>query len=90
MSRQALFRGCVLSVNERKELLDALLKVCRWTHVYYLWRPNLPDEADDHLIELAIAGAADALVTSNSRDFADAELHFPNLRIVSPKDFIKE
>ena len=90
LSRRALFRGCVLPAHEREVLLDAFLKVCRWIHVYYLWRPNLPDEADNYVIELAIAGAADAVTTRNSRDFAAAELRFPNLRIVSPEDFIKE
>ena len=28
----------------------------RWTSVYFGWRTNLPDEADNHLIEWALAG----------------------------------
>lgn len=90
LSRQALFRACVLSAREQGALFDAFLKVCRWTHIYYLWRPNLPDEADNHVIELAFAGAADAVITRNTRDFAGADLRFPNLRIASPEHFIKE
>jgi hypothetical protein len=34
----------------------------------FLWRPNLPDEADNHVIELAVAGGASAVVTNNVRD----------------------
>jgi len=30
--------------------------------------PNLPDEADNHLVELAVAGRATALVTYNPRN----------------------
>ena len=30
---------------------------CRWVEVFYAWRPNLPDEADNHLIELAVTDA---------------------------------
>jgi len=90
LSRRALFRGCVLSGSEREALLDAFLRVCRWTRIYYLWRPNLPDETDNHVLELAIAGAADALITLNTRDFGSAQLRFPNLRILRPERFIKE
>jgi len=90
LSRRPLFRGCVLTAREREALLDAFLGKCRWTRIYYLWRPNLPDEADNHVLELAIAGAADAVVTRNTRDFGSAQLRFPNLRILRPERFIKE
>jgi predicted nucleic acid-binding protein len=49
-----------------------------------LWRPNLPDEADNHLIELALAGNADTIVTTNTKDLAHGELRFPGLKILSP------
>jgi predicted nucleic acid-binding protein len=55
-----------------------------------LWRPNLKDESDNHLIELAVAGDADVVVTRNLRDLRGAELRFEPLRILSPEDFLKE
>ena len=55
LSRGALFKKCVLTAEEREELLDAFLSVCRWTRIYYLWRPNLPDDEDNQVVELAIA-----------------------------------
>lgn len=55
--------------------------------MYYIWRPNLPDEADNHLIELAVAGGADLIVTRNLRDIQRGELQFPPLRIISPEAF---
>jgi predicted nucleic acid-binding protein len=58
--------------------------------VYYLWRPNLPDEADNHLIELALAGGAEYLLTHNVRDFARPELRFPLLKIRTPSQFLRE
>ena len=75
---------------ERDALWAALASRCRWVRVYYLWRPNLPDEADNHVVELAVAGGAEVIVTHNTRDFARAELHFPGLRVLRPSELIAE
>lgn len=88
--RESLFEDCKLTKNERVELLDAFFAYCEWTRVYYLWRPNLPDEADNHLVELAMAGGADFIVTRNLRHLRKMELRFPQLRIASPETFLKE
>ena len=58
MGRESVFRGCRLPAQQRDELLNSFLSVCRWTTIYYGWRPNLRDEGDNHLIELAVAGSA--------------------------------
>lgn len=90
LGRAALFRNCRLDAQERDELLDIFLSCCEWTRVYYLWRPNLPDEADNHLVELAVAGDARYVVTRNLRDLRAMKLRFPALKIVSPEDFLQE
>ena len=90
MHRDTMFLGCRLNHAERDALLDAFLSVCRWTRVYYLWRPNLRDEADNHVLELAVAGGADYIITYNLRDFMQSEIMFPQLKICTPELFIKE
>ena len=90
LTRTELFKSSLLNHEEREELLDIFLASCEWIKVYYLWRPNLPDEGDNHLIELAVAGAADYIVTRNLRDISGGELSFPQLKIVSPETFLKE
>lgn len=89
LGRVELFKGSVLSAGERGEVLDAFLSRCRWVEVFYAWRPNLPDEADNHLIELAVAARAEAVVTRNLRDVARGELVFPMLRVLTPEQCLE-
>ena len=81
------FSSKSVSTETRGELLDAFLKSCHWVPFYYLWRPNLPDEGDNHVLELAVAGGAVAIITFNKSDFLRAELNFPNIAIQTPKEF---
>jgi len=79
-----------LSSEEREALLDDFLSICRWQMVYFTWRPNLPDEGDNHVLELALAASAQVIVTQNVRDFQRGQLHFQQVRILSPEDWLKE
>ncbi len=90
LGRADLFLKCRLTAAEREELLDIFLATCRWTRIYFGWRPNLPDEGDNHLIELAVAGGASRIVTHNLRDLRTKELKFPELVAVTPEQFLKE
>lgn len=90
LSREVLFNRCRLSSSERGELLDVFLATCRWTRIYFGWRPNLPDEADNHLVELAVAGGASRIVTRNVRHLAASELKFPDIVALPPDRFLRE
>ncbi|MBF2055537.1 MAG: PIN domain-containing protein [Candidatus Sericytochromatia bacterium] len=81
---------CRLSPAEQQDILAAFMHISEWVRISYLWRPNLRDEKDNHLIELAVAGNATYLVTHNIRDFQTMELRFPGLRVVRPTDITKE
>lgn len=76
--------------DERQQVLAALARVGRWVTVYYGWHPNLPDEADNHLIELAIAGGAASIITHNVRDLRRGELLLNGLRILTPAEYLEE
>ena len=89
LSRERLFRDCALDQGERAALLDAFVSVSRWTRVYFTWRPNVPDESDNHIVELAVAGGAMAIVTRNIRDFARMELRFERLAVIGPEELLK-
>jgi len=90
LGREKIWRGARLTAAEREDFLDIFLSTCQWTRIYYAWRPNLSDEADNHLLELAVAGQAEYLVTRNVRDLRGGELRFPQISVVTPTQFLKE
>lgn len=90
LERTVVWSRPLITKQERETLWQAYLSVCRWVRVYYLWRPNLPDESDNHLVELAVAGGAEYLLTYNVRDFANPELRFPHLKVRTPPQFLRE
>lgn len=87
--RQEIIEKCLLTKQEISTLLDAFMRVSEWTDIYYLWRPNLRDESDNHLIELAIAGNAQIIATKNIRDFRNSDLIFPKLSLLKPEQIIE-
>ena len=90
LGRERLFQKSPLSQVERRQLFEAFIGVCEWVPVYYLWRPNLRDEGDNHIVELVVAGSAAMIVTNNVADFRGAELRFPEIRVLKPQDALKE
>jgi putative PIN family toxin of toxin-antitoxin system len=90
LSRQSVFARGRLNASEREALFDALLSVSDWVRIYYLWRPNLSDEADNHVIELAVASGSSAIITANLADFQRAELVFPDIAICDAETYLKE
>jgi len=79
----------VLNRSEQNELLSAYFSKCNWNDIYYTWRPNLKDENDNFLVELAVASGAKVIITYNLKDFINAELVFDYI-ITTPEIFIKE
>ena len=88
-NRKKIMDSCALTKKEIEELLKALYSVCQWVPIYYLWRPNIADEGDNFLIELALAGNATHIVTNNIRDFRNAELKFPSITILTPSELLR-
>jgi len=89
VSRKSVQARCPLQPVEREELLNAFLGRCDWVRISFRWRPNLADESDNHLMELAVAGGAAAIITNNVRDLTSGELIFPDIKIMTPSSFLK-
>ncbi len=57
--------------------------------VHFQWRPQSRDPNDEMVLEAAINGRADALVTYNVADFAGAAERF-SIAVLRPADLLKK
>ena len=78
-----------MSERDIESFLAALASACDPVEVPFRWRPQLSDASDDVVLEAAVNGMADALVTHNVRDFQVAAERF-DLRVLTPQMCLKE
>jgi len=69
-----------------EEILDYLCSAADRRRIYFLWRPQLPDSGDDLVLEVAVAGRCDTIVTFNQRDFVGSDRF--GVRIQTPAAFL--
>jgi putative PIN family toxin of toxin-antitoxin system len=69
--------------------LAAFASAAEGVDVNFRWRPQLTDPNDELVLEAAVNGAADVLVTHNVRDFRTAAPRF-GLRVLLPRELLKE
>ena len=78
-----------LSDSEVDTVIDALCSVGHRTAPKYQWRPQLHDPNDEMVLEAAINGGADAIVTFNARDFGDIPERF-GIAVLTPVEALRE
>jgi hypothetical protein len=88
--RCIVFSGRTLPTRSPRQLVARECKTrgAKFT-LYYGWRPNLPDEADNHLIEFAVAAGAQAIVTHSIRDVGRGEMRWQTLEVLTPAHFLE-
>lgn len=88
MTRIEHLRVARLSVTDVGMLLDAVAAVAEPVRLAFLWRPILADIDDDMVLEAAVNGRADAIVTFNRRDFGAAAEQF-GIPVLSPGETVR-
>ncbi len=78
-----------LQLQDIDDILNMLAYRGKEVKISYSWRPQLPDPKDEMVLEVAINGQADALITFNQTDFWPAASRF-HLEILSPKLFYEQ
>ncbi|HEY2485947.1 MAG TPA: putative toxin-antitoxin system toxin component, PIN family [Candidatus Binataceae bacterium] len=76
-----------LSEEEVDIFLTAVIAMAEPVATHFLWRPQLRDAGDEMVLEAAVNGRADALVTFNVRDFGTAPARF-GIQLLQPREAI--
>ncbi len=78
-----------LALDQIDEFLSELAGLIEPVESHFQWRPQVRDPGDEMVLEAAINGDADALVTYNVGDFAAAASRF-GLLVLRPADLMKK
>lgn len=78
-----------LTIGKTNEVLDAVSAIIEPILMHFLWRPRLKDPADEMVLETAVNGRADRLVTFNLRHLRAAAEEF-GIRTFTPPEAWKE
>lgn len=73
-----------LSEQEVHIFVDAVLAMAQSVKIHFLWRPQLRDPADEMVLETAVNGRADLLVTFNERDYGTVPRRF-GIDVLTPR-----
>lgn len=77
-----------LSIGEINDVLDGICLHGEYQKIHFIWRPQLADPKDDHILELAVAAGSADIVTHNVRDFRTADAF--GIRVITPKILLGE
>jgi putative PIN family toxin of toxin-antitoxin system len=77
-----------LSEAEVVLYVEGLVKLSAPVEPHFRWRPQLRDPADEMVLEVAINGQADSIVTFNVRDFGDGPGRF-GIDVLRPADALR-
>jgi len=84
LSRPDILAQTGLAWADIELVLAHLVASAHEVEVRYLWRPNLKDEGDNFILEIAVAAWPCTIVTHNLKDFVNAELRFPQIALCTP------
>lgn len=77
-----------VTMDEVTVFVDAVVAMAEPVEGHYLWRPQLRDPADELVLDAAVNGQAEAIVTFNKRDFGAAPARF-GLALLTPAEAIR-
>ncbi|MCK4297400.1 MAG: putative toxin-antitoxin system toxin component, PIN family [Candidatus Marinimicrobia bacterium] len=76
-----------ISEEHIESILDMICAISNKCEIFFLWRPQLKDPKDDHILELAIESQSKYIITYNKRDFKGVDKF--EIEILTPKEFLE-
>jgi putative PIN family toxin of toxin-antitoxin system len=77
-----------LSAPEAGLYVDTLIAMAEPVHLFFRWRPQLRDPGDELVLEAAVNGRADAIVTFNEKDLREARTGF-DIEVLRPGEVLR-
>jgi putative PIN family toxin of toxin-antitoxin system len=76
-----------ISAQDANVFVTTLVAMAEPVSLFYLWRPQLRDPDDEMVLEAAVNGQADAIVTFNLKDYIDVSQRF-NVQVLTPQEIL--
>jgi predicted nucleic acid-binding protein len=76
-----------LNQSQANVFVTAVIAMAEPVETHFLWRPQLRDPNDEMVLEAAVNGRANALVTFNVRDYGQVPSHF-GVEVLLPRTAI--
>jgi putative PIN family toxin of toxin-antitoxin system len=77
-----------LDLRQAGIFVDAVIAMAEPVETHFMWRPQLRDPGDELVLEAAVNGKADAIVTFNRRDFGSFPQMF-GVEVLTPAEAIR-
>lgn len=77
-----------LSEDKLDAFMDQLTLKAEPVEVHYSWRPQLKDPGDEMVLDTAVNGMANAIVTFNRKDYSFAPTRF-GIEVLSPSEALR-
>jgi putative PIN family toxin of toxin-antitoxin system len=78
-----------LNREEATLFVNGLVGLIKPVKTHFLWRPTLNDPNDEMVLEVAVNGQADAIVTFNLKDYGSIP-HTFNINVLRPSDALRK
>jgi putative PIN family toxin of toxin-antitoxin system len=88
LTRDEHLAAAGITRSDAENALDVLARFAEPVETFFLWRPRLKDPNDDMVLEAAINGRAEAIVTFNARHFLEVVKEF-GIAVISPAEALR-